>query len=452
MRKMRVAIREQLAALVLFAVLVALAIVSIPTWIYVNQFVIGVTLQELSLTASLKSSRISSELNLIQTSIETITSRVLVQSALNAFYDGNRTDANFVVARRDVESALSVGGLSNLLQGRIYSRNTTGDRRGVLNITGSHIPTIRLPYDGPDGQPLYLGDTEFGYPVELYPNVTYTDLGRPNMYNNKTEAFMVNAFPDVTLSTNGGLVLGPLVINESFALISITVPIRDVSNLMYILGYMTVVAQANNILAAETSREGLGNTGIVLLVGPDSASNRFNSSTPASNSTYKPDKAAFGNLPVHFLLPPAPLEGQANRHSDRQYGNGTEDRPFAAKDFPAVMSSFSDQYDTINNASAMLWTTNEQGAKVAVGFARTNTQLVNWTVVVEMAQAEASTPISTLRNILLGCVFGTAGLILLLIFPCAHFSVMPIRRLKCKHSGAVSVQCNARRVWRASFC
>ncbi|KAG3177574.1 hypothetical protein PC129_g25519, partial [Phytophthora cactorum] len=46
------------------------------------------------------------------------------------------------------------------------------------------------------------------------------------------------------------------------------------------------------------------------------------------------------------------------------------------------------------------------------------------------SRSEAYEPINTLRNILLGTVFGTVGFIMLLLLPCAHFSVMPIRKLK----------------------
>lgn len=94
------------------------------------------------------------------------------------------------------------------------------------------------------------------------------------------------------------------------------------------------------------------------------------------------------------------------------------------------MTEFSTQVDTVNNASSNLWTRNEQGTDVSVGFARPQNSLFAWTVIVEQARSEATSPISTLRKILLGCVFGTAGAVAILVFPCAHWSVMPIRRLK----------------------
>src|SRR5207302_1018301 len=101
--------REQLAALVIFCVLVALAIVSIPTWIYVNQFVTSVESDALSLTASLKSARISSEIQLIQSTCSTISTRVLIQRAFRSYYAGNTTASNWVQAKEDLLSALNSG-------------------------------------------------------------------------------------------------------------------------------------------------------------------------------------------------------------------------------------------------------------------------------------------------------------------------------------------------------
>ncbi|KAF4785786.1 hsp90-like protein [Colletotrichum scovillei] len=426
----RVAIREQLAFLVVIAVLVALMILSVPVWIYVNQFVTQVEGRELALTASLKASRISAELELVQTSIITISSRILIQNSLFTFYDGNTTDANWAQAKGDLNSALSVGGLTGLLQGRIYSRNITGNGYGLLNVTGEKVPEIALPYPGANGSQIFLSDTAEGYPPALYPNITYEDLGRQNQYRNNTRAYAANAFDGVRISTNGGLLLGPLILNETTALISITVPIRYNQQQEFILGYMTLVATASSLISIRNSREGLGDTGLVLLVGPTEKSNRFNSSNAVSNSTYKPPTDALNNVPVNFVLPPNPLSGQGDRHDERSWSAGKDDDPFPMKDYPAVLASFSKQIAAPNNSSSMLSTNNEQGLPVAVGFARTNTALVNWTVVVEQAKSEADAPIETLRNIILGCVFGTAGLIIILIFPCAHLSVMPIRRLK----------------------
>ncbi|KAI9172417.1 Two-component system protein B [Paramyrothecium foliicola] len=422
---MRVAIREQLAALVLFLVLLSLCIVSVPTWIYVNDFVRKVESDGLALTASLKSSRITAEVELIQTSCYTISSRLLIQQNLQNFYTAGETDWDR--ARLDLGSALSVSRATGLLQARLYSRNTTGaSNQGLLNVTATNVSEVILPYNAPDGSRAVLGDTEFGYPPSLFPNITYRNLDMANPIRPNTTAYAAEAFEGVRIYQNGGLLLGPLVLNETAALLSITVPVRDNGD-TFILGYMTIVALASSLVGIRDSREGLGHTGMVLVVGPTNPWNRFEPDLPASNSTYIPDRDAFGESEVHYVVPPVTPPDVEPRH---QYGYNQTDNSFRVKDYPAVLDALTEQISTVNNASAMLSTHNELGHHVAVGFARTQTPLVNWTIVVEKDKSEAYEPIITLRNILLGTVFGTAGFIMLLIIPCAHLSVKPIRKLK----------------------
>lgn len=428
--KFRVAIREQLAFLVLFVVLLGLAVVSVPTWIYVNSFVVGVESNSLALAASLKATRIASEIELVQTLCTTISSRLLIQQALTDFYQGNTSESNWNETYSDLQSGLSASG-GGLYQVRIYSRNNTGSAAGLYNTSSTIAPTIKLPYSNPDGSQAYLGDGEGGYPPSLYPNITYVDTGKASTTYPDTTVFAAYAFSDTIISEDEGLLLGPLVINETYALMSLTIPIRSNNGSTFILGYMTVVASASPIVDVVTSREGLGTSGVVLLVSPVSASNRFNASLPDSNATYVPSNlAAFGNSAVHFALPPLAAPGESNRHQSRTYGSGDAESPFLLKDYPAAFRVLSTQNSKVNNASAELWTQNEQGNAVSVGMARPQNTLVNWAVIVEQARWEATTPINNLRTILLGCTFGTAGLVLLLIIPCAHWSVMPIRRLK----------------------
>ncbi|RFU81363.1 osmolarity two-component system sln1 [Trichoderma arundinaceum] len=432
---MRVAIREQLAALVLFAVLIALAIISIPTWIFVHNFVVDVESDGLALTASLKASEIASELDLAQTISQTVSTRIMLQQAFIDFYNHNSSQP-FTNARADLESAMAASRLTNLLQARLYSRNTTGgDHRGLLSVTGAGIGNatnnIELPYLTPDGSKVNLSDTEYGYPPSLYPNITYTNLGYPNPYVQSTPAFGAYAFPNVNLSTGGGLLLGPLVINETFALVSLTIPVRSFAISGFILGYMTLIVAAGSLSGIQMSPEGLGSTGVVLLVGPANPSNRFNVSLPASNDTYSPPQDSFRNTPVRFVIPPIPIQGQTDRHSERNYNDGNNyARPFPLYQFPSLTKVYTRKLSPLDNSTVDLSTTNEQGVAVAVGVARPATTLVNWAVVVEKAKSEAYEPIDKLRDILLGCVFGTAGLVALLIFPCAHISVLSIRRLK----------------------
>ncbi|KAK3328518.1 hypothetical protein B0T19DRAFT_449958 [Cercophora scortea] len=434
---MRIAIREQLAALVIFAVLVALAIISVPVWIFVNNFVIGVKTDGLALTASLKAARISSEIELVQTTCETISTRLLLQNAFTNFYNQNATTKDpWEDARNDLASALSVGGFSGLLQARLYSRNSTGDPKGLLTLTSDSATRsggVLLPYLAPNGSQVHLGDPVYGFPPSLYPNITYVDLGRMNPYMTSTRSFSASVFPGVSLgngSDGSGVLLGPLVINSTFALISITVPVRMIQNNGYILGYMTLIATSKTLVEVQLSKEGLGETGVVLFVGSTNPWNHFDANMSASNASWTPPRDQFQKQPVQFLLPPLAVPGQEDRHDQHNFASGGFDTSFSLTEYPIALNAFVEQNPSPNNASSIMSTTNEQGHKVAAGAARPQTSLVSWVVIIEQDESEAYAPIRTLRNILLGCVFGTAATVFLLIMPCAHLSVMPIRRLK----------------------
>ena len=437
---MRIAIREQLAAVVIFAVLLALCVLSVPTWIFVNNFVIGVESSGLSLTASLKAARISSELNLIQSTCQTISTRLLLQQAFNKFYStrvNNTTDDDpWLGARSDLSSALNAADISGLLQARLFSRNSTGDPTGLLNVTGSGVTQfepILLPYKAPNGSDVYLGDVDYGFPPSLYPNITYVSLNRPNTYAPETTAFSANVFPGVSLgngSDSNGVLLGPLVINSTFALLSFTIPVRSVVNTGFILGYMTFIATAKALVDVQLSGEGLGRTGIVFIIGSINPWNHFDSALAASNKTWTPPLDEFGQQAVRFILPPHPIDGQPDRHSRHSYDSGKFGDTFMLRQYPAAFDVLSGHYTVPNNATSSLSSKNEQGYSVAVGVARPQNSLASWAVVVEQDQSEAFEPIRTLRNIILGSVFGTIGLALLVVFPVAHLSVMPITRLK----------------------
>lgn len=139
-----------------------------------------------------------------------------------SFYAGNTSESNWDSARTDFQSALGSGN-GNLYQVKVYSRNTTGPAYGLFNATGSTTPTIELPYENSAGYKPFLGDSDGGFPKALYPNITYNDTGVPSKNFPSTNKFAAYAFPDVRLSQNEGLMLGPLVVNESFALVSLTI-------------------------------------------------------------------------------------------------------------------------------------------------------------------------------------------------------------------------------------
>ncbi|KAG4423816.1 hypothetical protein IFR04_003112 [Cadophora malorum] len=436
---MRIGIREQLGAVILLTALVPLAVLSIAVWINNKNFVVNITSQELSLTASLKASQIASDLLLIQSTCATITTRILLNQALKSYYKGNGTSMNWTAALNDVSSALDSGGFSSLLQIIVFSRNSTiggsGRENASLGLIKATAPNsgIRLPYQYPNLTYAMLGDdTDLGYPTALYPNITYTQTDEPDAMDPSVNATKAAAFTDLPLNNTSELLLGPLQINDSYALVSLTLPITDNLNREIVLGYMTVVAAATSLISVTQSREGLAKTGIVLLIGPSRRENLFRYEQRPSNPDYDADPETIGEANVKYVFPPNPFQGQSNRHQ-RYLQNLSEfgSSNFSLKSYPAAVDGFRNYLpNSVNSADSKLTTDNEQNISVAVGWARPQSTLVSWLLLVEQSHEEAWSPIKRLQTIVLACVFGTIGLILIVVLPMAHYSVRPIRRLR----------------------
>ena len=356
-----------------------------------------------------------------------MSTRVLVQSALQRYNaQGNDSDSNWSKAESDLGVALSGGGVSQyLFQARVFSKNGTGfnDQYGLMNVTGSGIDgQIPLPYDYANGSHVYLGDDGDGYPPVLYPNLTYTSTPLNSTFN-----VSMAYYDDVPLYPNSTLLLGPWLLNSSFALMSITVPIINNTSAIDVLGWLTVVMNAELIFNVQNSLEGLGNTGVILIVGPSNPTNLFSTGILYS-STKMDDQSTLKQQEVRFVLPPLQNSSRSTRHSASAYGE--PDLPFAMQDYPAVYDAVSVNNHGINNAGSLLKSTNEEGDSISAGFALPTSSLVNWVIVIEQDYSEVIEPINHLRNVLLACVFGTTGAILLLLIPIAHYSVRPIRRLR----------------------
>ncbi|KIN05502.1 hypothetical protein OIDMADRAFT_113786 [Oidiodendron maius Zn] len=165
--------------------------------------------------------------------------------------------------------------------------------------------------------------------------------------------------------------------------------------------------------------------------------------TPAT-ANYHPSMNAIDSAMVRYVFSPTPAPGQEDRHSIynanlAKYGMAN----FTEGQFHAVADGFSTLDISINNASTLLTTNNENNASVSVGYARPNTNLVDWLLIVEQSHYEAWSPIYQLRNIVLACVFGAVGLVLIFVVPFAHYSVRPIRRLREATKKSIAPPCSS---------
>jgi osomolarity two-component system sensor histidine kinase SLN1 len=367
-------------------------------------------------TASLKSAQIASALTLYESAVRSVGTRVLIQGLLESIADGeNITDERLNDSLNDLEISLNGGDQRGfLMQSRIFSAlnviNTTNTT--VLQATAPGLGNqILLPYAALDGSPVYLGDNGFGYPPNLYPNFTYIPSNTSSIiYRNQS------------LDIESTLTLGPYLVNASFALLSITVPVVNNTSSVDILGWLTMVIDGSFLLQPLESPEGLESSGLSLLVGPANRTNKFPPgyfwNTPAHSSTPIPD-----NYTVKFVVAPNNTQG---RHGQYQFGK-TMNVSWAA--YPALKQAFTVRSHNLNNAGALVSTTNENGFDVSVGWASINSIIVDWIILVELGHKEVWAPIDHLRVILITCVFATAAVLIVAALPLAHFTTRPIRRL-----------------------
>jgi osomolarity two-component system, sensor histidine kinase SLN1 len=84
-----------------------------------------------------------------------------------------------------------------------------------------------------------LGDQGLGFPSALYPNLTFVPTEEADPTDNTKNLTTVYAFPDFQLNATSHLLLGPLQINSSFAIFSLTLPIINNTSAADVLGYIT---------------------------------------------------------------------------------------------------------------------------------------------------------------------------------------------------------------------
>lgn len=325
--------------------------------------------QQLSLTASLKAAQVASALLLMRTSVRAATTRILIQNALSRYNMGNNTAQNWVNAASDLSDALNGGTPDgNLVQAQIYAKNATGPGGpfSVLNATASTLTdAIPLPYHYPNGTQVFLGDDDsLGYPQNLYPNLTYSTTPY-----NSTFSEAQASYAGQMITADAPLLLGPWMLNSTYGLVSITLPIINNTSSVDVLGFMTVLADISLITDVIYSSEGLDTTGITTLIGPTNVTNNFLPGILySSNNGHIPE-----NVQVRFVVPPNNTD---NRNT--QYAFGGNQSTFDYTQYPAVKTALTENHRSVDNSGTLISTHNEQNASVSVGYALPNSIMVNW--------------------------------------------------------------------------
>jgi osomolarity two-component system sensor histidine kinase SLN1 len=353
---------------------------------------------------------------LMQSTVKGMSTRISIQNALKRFYEGNNTEANWAPSINDLQVVFQRAGAGFLtVQARIYPFNQT--YAPLVAETAAELRSLQLPITKPDGAQATMGDRDYGMIPELYPNITIQRQS-PDPDNHT----VAGLYHGRTIDSSSYLLSGPYFINSTLSLVSITMPIINNTSSIDTMGWLTAVLDAHLIVDVVNSLEGLDQSGLCLLLGPHSVTNRF----PEGVTFNSPDPNPPDDADVRLVLPPTPRPDKGHRHD--AYRAAQDADPFDWNKFPAVKRGFTHRNQESNNAGSIISSKNEEGDGVAVGYSIINSSMVDWILVVEQQHHEVWQPIYRLRNIILACVFGTAGAMLLFAMPIAHYSSRPIRR------------------------
>jgi osomolarity two-component system, sensor histidine kinase SLN1 len=296
------------------------------------------------------------------------------------------------------------------VQSQLRARNTSGPagNHSVLNVTGAGDTDLVLPWRDSNGNVVRLGQDSLGYPPGLYPNLT---ISGPQ--DDTSSGPFIAEYAGLTLGLHSNLVLGPILINESLSLLSMTVPVIDNYSETNILGWLTVVQNTKLIQQVVDDDTGLGNTGVTALFEPAGVLN-----------FWKRNGVPAGRREVQFTLPVRPSSTTASCPSC------TTNLAFAVSSYPAVESAIAAGFHGKRELGSLLDTHNELGQKVSVAYATPPTEMVDWVVVVEQSSSEFWSPVDQLRTIILACLFSVLGFFFFASLPIAHWAVRPITRLR----------------------
>jgi osomolarity two-component system sensor histidine kinase SLN1 len=353
--------------------------------------------------------------------------RLSPQSALGRFYDGNYTAENWGRASEDYDAIFSGDAQTRVaIQAQIYQANST--EYSIFNRTAYTVADVVLPILKPDGRNATLGDPVYGFIPELYPKFEVDTIVVNNTFNEYR-----GRYDGRLIDNTSYLFSGPYRVNSTFSLVSITLPIINNTSNIETLGWLTVALDASLITNVVNAIEGLDTTGLTMLFGPNNATNNF----PPGYLYTSPNPDPPTNVQVQYLMPPT-NRGNIKRHG--QYDTALDPPPFDWTKYPAIREGYTKATGGSNNAGSMINTRNEDGDSVAVGYAVVKSPMVDWMILVEQEHDEVWGPIYNLRKVILACVFGTMGAMLILAFPIAHYSSRQIRRLRDATTKTVSPQ------------
>ena len=419
---MRISVRTQLCCLFMLSGLIAIAVVSLASWITVRNFVLNLRNARYGQVAALKAGQLALSLQTLDDTVVAVTRRKWLQSLLQSNANGTITPSLLSDSTSDLITALTGAQQQSLaLQAAIWPARDSDNNHlsPLLNATSpdAQNPQIKFPYLNPDGSPGWLGGPVGGLPPNLYPNLTIQSLpNNPNAtwYNGRQ------------LDETSSVFLGPMIMNDSLVLFSITRAVTD-TNTTAVLGWLTVVLDGRLILKLSQDPVAMGQTGLNLIAGPFTPDNKFPNTS--QDRPYYTLGSSIGDQDVHLVMPPARNAEKPNLPERPQAATKVTD-PWKLSKYPAANQAFMTPWSDLAAGGADLAAHNEYGRAVGVGYASPKTSLVDWIIMAEYSNSEVYQPIVNLRRVILISVFSTLAALIVTVIPITSIWVRPVRRLR----------------------
>ncbi|KAK9319365.1 hypothetical protein V1517DRAFT_332803 [Lipomyces orientalis] len=229
MKTIRIGIRPQLSILVCVCVLLSVGVLAITITLVIQNFVVGLLAERLEMVAQLKSAQVTQVINFYKSQAISLGTRNLIQSSLDGYNDGNRSQSNWIAASNALY--LSINSNTTVIAAALYSTESVS----LINATNdlTEIDVIQ------------------NLPGSLYP-LQHSDTAN--------------------LSAVGtGVIRGPF--DSGGAIVfSITIPVYNVLEVdttdQAAIGYLTLVFNAEMLLSIVNDKSGLVDIVQFSLLGP----------------------------------------------------------------------------------------------------------------------------------------------------------------------------------------
>ncbi|KAK6339013.1 Histidine kinase [Orbilia brochopaga] len=404
--RLRIKIQNQLSFLVAIFTLTAIGALAGISWRNNLGFIKDSATTRLSITADLKRSQMVQAIETLETLATSIATRSAPLSLLNRYYKDSVSDNTWKYTIDDLGTALSSQRF--YVAATLYNSNLT---EAILNITAKppQDPNFQDPQNGNNTIQILYDNSGVPQAANWRGHNSLPDLLYPRASNvSETSPERIAMFSEHSIEARQSLLLGPVMVNSTYYILSFTVPVHNTTGNGALLGFWTVLLDAKLLVDIVNTTQGMGDTGQTLLVGPNTITNVFEPN----------DREFTDDTEFRYLLPPALTPSLF----------GTVEKMGS---FQAVKACYLNANES-EDAIAELDTRNAQNQRVSVGFSiiGSATKFADWALIVEMQNSEIYAPISKIQQLLIATVFGVVGGILLFIYPLARWAVAPITRLR----------------------